>query len=96
MFVVIGCMLAGVLTGFILRRRRLGRIGTVITVLIWLLLFLLGVEVGGNEQVIKGLPTLGAEALLIAVVATLGSCLPALGLWKLVSRREIGRSEDER
>lgn len=88
MFIVIGCMLAGVLAGFLLRRRRLGRIGSVITFLIWLLLFLLGVEVGGNERVMQGLPTLGMEALLIAVAATLGSCVAAWGLWKLVSRKK--------
>lgn len=55
----------------------------VITVLIWLLLFLLGVEVGGNEQIIKALPTLGVEALLLSVAGTLGCCVLAWALWKI-------------
>ena len=55
----------------------------VITVLIWLLLFLLGVEVGGNEQIIKALHTLGVEALLLSVAGTLGCCVLAWALWKI-------------
>lgn len=87
MFTVIACMLAGTLVGFLMRRRRLSRIGGVITVLIWLLLFLLGIEVGGNERVLKGLPTIGVEALVIAVATTLGSCIAAWGLWRWIGRK---------
>lgn len=54
-----------------------------ITYLIWLLLFLLGVEVGGNEQIIRALPTLGVEALLISVATVVGCCSLAWGLWKM-------------
>ena len=55
MFIIIGLMLTGMLLGYLLRRKNLCRIHNVITVLIWVLLFILGVEVGGNEQIIKGL-----------------------------------------
>lgn len=57
--------------------------GRLITYLIWLLLFLLGVEVGGNEQIIKALPTLGVEALLISVATVVGCCSLAWGVWKM-------------
>lgn len=57
--------------------------GRLITYLIWLLLFLLGVEVGGNEQIIRALPTLGVEALLISVATVVGCCSLAWGLWKM-------------
>ena len=50
--------------GFLLRRQRFTWIHTVITALIWILLFLLGVEVGGNRQIIEGLATLGVEAFV--------------------------------
>lgn len=86
MFTVICWMLAGGLVGFLVKRRRLGWIGGVITFLIWLLLFLLGIEVGGNERVLKGLPTIGVEALVIAVATTLGSCIAAWGLWRWIGR----------
>ena len=58
MFTIIGLMLTGMLLGYLLRKRNLSGIHKVITVLIWLLLFILGIEVGGNEQIIKGLHTI--------------------------------------
>ena len=38
------------LLGFLLRKQKLSGIHKVITVLIWLLLFLLGIDVGGNQK----------------------------------------------
>ncbi len=87
MFVVIGIMLAGVLTGYLLRSRRLHRIHKVITLLVWLLLFLLGVDVGGNRAVVTGLHTLGLEAVVITAGAVAGSTLFAWALWYFVSGR---------
>ena len=43
MFTIIGLMLTGMLLGYLLRKRNLSGIHKVITVLIWLLLFILGV-----------------------------------------------------
>ena len=57
MFTVIGVMLGGMLIGFLLRRQEFSWIGKVITLLIWALLFLLGIEVGGNRQIVEGLET---------------------------------------
>ena len=81
-------MFTGIGIGHLLRRNSLSWIGKVITALIWLLLFLLGIEVGHNEQIIRSLPTLGMEAFLIAIVCVLGSCLAAWALWKHVNRRK--------
>ena len=58
MFTVIGLMLGGMAIGFLLRRQEFSWINKVITSLIWVLLFLLGVEVGGNRQIVEGLATL--------------------------------------
>jgi len=84
MFTVIGLMLGGMCIGFLLRRRQLTGIHQIITVLIWILLFLLGIEVGENRQIIEGLATLGLEALAITITAVIGSCLAAWALWKSV------------
>lgn len=48
-FLIIGLMLCGVLTGYLFRKRKLNFIYRVITFLIWILLFLLGTEVGDNK-----------------------------------------------
>ena len=53
MFIIIGIMLTGMLLGFLLRNKRLSWIHKIITLLIWVLLFLLGIDVGGNEAIIK-------------------------------------------
>ena len=53
MFTVIGLMLGGMAIGFLLRRQEFSWINKVITSLIWVLLFLLGVEVGGNRQILE-------------------------------------------
>ena len=79
MFTVIGIMFVGIGLGYLLRRQSLPWINKAITALIWLLLFLLGIEVGHNEQIIRSLPTLGVEAFAIALVCVLGSCLAAWG-----------------
>ena len=81
MFIIIGIMLTGMLLGFLLRNKRLSWIHKIITLLIWVLLFLLGIDVGGNEAIIKGLHTLGLEALIITLAAVIGSILCAWGLW---------------
>jgi uncharacterized membrane protein YbjE (DUF340 family) len=92
MFTVIGCMLGGMATGFVLRRQNLSWIGKAITVLIWILLFLLGLEVGNNRQIIEGLATLGIEALIITLACLTGSCLLAWGLWRWLYKRKGGKA----
>ncbi len=84
MFVVIGFMLTGMLIGYLLKSRRLTWINKVVTVLIWLLLFLLGIDVGGNQAIINGLHTIGLEALLITIFAVFGSVIGARFLWKWI------------
>ena len=87
MFIIIGIMLTGMLLGYLLRSKRLTWIHEVITLLIWLLLFLLGIDVGGNEAIVKGLHAIGLEALIITAAAVTGSTLAAWGLWYLLHTR---------
>lgn len=84
MFIIIGIMLTGMLTGYLLRNKRLTWIHRIITLLIWVLLFLLGIDVGGNEAIVKGLHTIGLEAFIITLAAVIGSTLSAWGLWYLL------------
>lgn len=88
MFIVIGFMFAGLLIGFLLRNRQLKFINKIITILIWVLLFLLGIEVGGNREIISGLHTIGIEALVITIAAVLGSAIGALLLWNWIRQQK--------
>ena len=90
MFTIIGLMLTGMLLGFLLRKQKLSGIHKVITVLIWLLLFLLGIDVGGNQKIINGLHTIGLEAIVITLAAVLGSVTAAWALGYVLYRRNEG------
>lgn len=86
MFTVIFIMLAGILAGRLLRGRRMSFLPRIVMFFIWLLLFLLGVEVGANPEIVASLKLLGLEAVVIAVAGTLGSVLLAWALWRYVER----------
>ena len=92
MFTVIGIMFLGIVLGYFTRQQSLPWINKATTVLIWLLLFLLGIEVGHNEQIILTIPTLGLEAFTIAFVCVLGSCIAAWGLWKFTNHKKENQS----
>lgn len=72
----------------------MGWVKHLITGLIWLLLLVLGLEVGSNARVMDSLLTLGGESLLLAVGATLGSVLLAKVLWQWVNRVEKRKNDD--
>lgn len=86
MLKIVLIMLGGVGVGYLLRNKKLSALSRVITVLIWVLLFLLGIEVGSNPRIVNGLQTLGLEALVLTVFGCMGSILFAWALWKYVTK----------
>jgi len=89
MFTVLSFMFAGIAVGYLLRNKKIRFIHWVITTLIWLLLFLLGLEVGANETIVRQFGTLGFEAFLLAAGATLGSVVFAWMLWLAVRNKTV-------
>lgn len=86
MLLIIGLMASGILFGYLFRKQNRSWITKLITILIWLLLFLLGVDVGSNEMIMSGLHTLGLEALIITLAAVLGSIIGARILWSWINK----------
>ena len=86
MFIVIAMMFCGIALGYVMRHHRFTHIGRITIFFIWVLLFVLGVEVGNNPNIINSLHTLGIEALFIAVMSTMGSVIAAMLLWKSVKK----------
>lgn len=86
MFRVISFMIMGVILGYSLKNHRISFINQLINVLIWTLLFILGLEVGSNSDIIKNLKFIGIDAFIISVGASLGSVLMAWILWKSINR----------
>ena len=78
MFTVIAIMFGGIALGYLFRKKTiLQKLSKPINYTIYLLLFFLGISVGGNKEIIGNLPSLGGQALLLAFAGTLGSVLAA-------------------
>ena len=86
-------MSGGIIFGYLMRRHRLTHISRLATGFIWVLLFVLGIEVGSNPNIINSLHTLGIEALFIAVMSTMGSVIASMLLWKSVKKDEEKNNE---
>ena len=82
MLSIIAAMAVGVAVGYALRRHFLRTVA--------LLLFLMGVSVGGNRTLLAGLSSLGSDALVLAIAGTLGSVW--VGTW--VYRRAFKNRTD--
>ena len=91
MFIVLAFMFVGIVTGYLFRSRKIRFQNGVILTLIWVLLFLLGLEVGSNETVVSQFAKLGFEAFLLAFGGTLGSVLLAWMLWLVVRKKSLSR-----
>lgn len=88
MWLIILSMVAGLGIGWLLRKKTFRSINKVTMIFVWLLLFLLGVEVGNSNQIIESLPNLGGTALLITLGAILGSALMSLILFRWINYSE--------
>lgn len=92
MFTVIGIMFAGIAAGYLLLKiELLQKIGKPISYTIFLLLFLLGISVGTNKEIVDNLATLGGQAFLLALAATAGSVLAAWGVYNLFFKERSRR-----
>ena len=93
MFGVMIVMLSGVLIGYILRNIRAipALVSKINIYIIFLLLFVMGLSVGSNPQVIQGLGTLGLLGIAISVVSIAGVFLS----W-IVYRHLFKKEDDQR
>ena len=93
MFTVIVIMFCGVLAGRMVSMRCRPVASRVVTVLIWALLFMLGVEVGADPRITGNVLTLGLDALVIAVCCVAGSVLLSWVMWRMLHGRKNGEAE---
>lgn len=87
MLKIIGLMLAGIVVGYLFRHKNLEWIQKLITPVIWLLLLLLGIAVGGNDNIINDLAKIGWQALMITIGAVGGSLLLAWIVYKFYFKK---------
>ncbi|MBZ4651445.1 MAG: hypothetical protein JG761_245 [Proteiniphilum sp.] len=76
-------ILGGIAVGYLLRQKKIvKKTGMMLSMVIMLLLFFLGITVGSNQQVVNRFATIGLDALLLTLGGTLGSLLAARWLYK--------------
>ena len=91
MFTVLFITFSGVALGYLARKVEWVKfLPKGITYTIWLLLFFFGMQVGGNDQLISNLDSLGFKALLISVAGVLGSSLVAWILSRSILKSFVG------
>ncbi len=90
MFYLILTVIAGVGCGYALRRLRfLQGVSHTITLTICFMLFVLGLTVGGNEQLMARLGHFGGQALLICTASMTGSAIGGWLVYRYVFKREV-------
>lgn len=84
MTLVLLIMIAGIITGVLIHRKpMLIKVNDqLISVAIYILLFLLGVSVGLNKTIIRNIGTLGFQAFIITIGAVSGSVLACWLIYK--------------
>lgn len=82
MLSIVGVMMGGIVMGYFFREKRLTCISRLIMIVIFILLFLLGINVGENKQIMGNLDVIGGEAVVITFGAVAGSVLCAWVIYK--------------
>jgi len=85
MITVLALMTLGILIGFFIDQypKIIKAVDKMTSWAIYLLLFLLGIGVGLNEMIIKNLPTIGLQALILTIGALAGSLILAYFTYSL-------------
>ena len=82
MISIIATMLLGITVGFILRNNiKSTLINHLIFGVILLLLFLMGLSIGTDNKLIRVLPSLGLQAIIISFFSTFGSIIAGWIIW---------------
>ena len=93
MISIFSFILAGVVVGYLTRRRTyIKQVGSIITLIIIFLLFFLGVAVGSNKQIVESFANIGIEAFAIASASTIGSVLAAWFIYNRFFKYKKGKS----
>ncbi len=78
MWIILGILIAGIITGFIIRGRVNEKIfDLLLKISIYALLFLLGIGIGSNKKLMDNLGTISLHALIITLGAVSGSLIAA-------------------
>ncbi|MEG1554606.1 MAG: LysO family transporter [Rikenellaceae bacterium] len=93
--IVVILFVLGIVIGFIFKKKIKEKpINNTITIIIYTLLFMLGVSVGGNERVMDSLGTIGLKSLIIALSVMVGSAAVSSVIYYFVYRNKKEVSDE--
>lgn len=71
-------LFGSILFGFLMRKTTIPSAPTwVVTIIVWVLLFLMGISIGSNSEIISNIGSYGKQALVLGILATVGSASAA-------------------
>ncbi len=86
---IILIILSGVAVGYFVRKiPQVNYVGSIISVIIMLLLFFLGVSVGANEQVVSNFSSIGLDALIITLGGVIATIICAWIVYSIFFKRK--------
>ena len=92
MFIFISIMAIGAIIGYSLRSKKdLSKVSTLIQIVVCLLLFILGLSVGGNKLIISNLTYYCEQAAIISVLSLVGSSVAAMLVFNLFFKEGAGK-----
>ena len=93
MFSIVATMMTGISLGYLFRHKSvLQNTEKTISMTIFLLLFIMGITIGSNDELIMNLGNFGWQAAVISISATCGSVLAAWLVMKFFFHRDASTS----
>lgn len=96
MYIALGLMFVGIFVGRLLQNKISRSVSPLILIVICLLLFILGMELGYNDNLLSKIGSIGTISVVIALSSLLGSCVAAKILYKYIfknNQQEVGNEE---
>ena len=89
--IVLLILLVSVLVGITLRKFRAVRHrGKTATLTVWLLIFVFGISLGSNKEIVSDFGQMGITAVVVAVMGVAGSIIVAWGLKSVIDKNRKG------
>lgn len=89
--IVLLILLISVLVGITLRKFRAVRhLGKTATLTVWLLIFVFGISLGSNKDIVSDFGHMGITAVVVAVMGVAGSIIVAWGLKSVIDKNRKG------
>lgn len=87
--IILLILLISVFIGIMLRKYRVVRhLGKTATLTVWLLIFVFGISLGSNQEIVSDFGRLGATAVFVALMGVAGSVIAAWGLRSVIDKNK--------